>query len=464
MKVNLPMLRLVTYMRISTPLEILVKANKKFISALFLTGLTVAASCTLVSKPAHKADVVTVFLTGNELGTMKPCGCSGGQLGGLDRRSAVFNSVPAKSRLIVDTGSFVEGDSEQDIIKFDIIIRAFSLLGYDLVNLTEKDIATAENLGLLDGIGSLFNVISSLKPTDVNLATKFTKKFSLKNGTVAVTVAAFDAESSSIEQIGRLFTAPPGLQTVNILILNRCGPGIINSITKQAIVDCLVCPAESDEPALLSAPDKKPLVISVGRFGRYICNLQIKPAKDKGKPVLSFGLIPVEEELPQDSSLLALYEDYQQLVKEANLLERYPRFPLPDGLEYTGSESCKDCHEYEYEKWSATPHAAAYATLKTIGSAFDPECAVCHVVGMKYESGFFSEQKTGDLKDVGCEICHGPGSEHTKTLGIAKTTGPKLDCTNCHTPETSGDYAGNEELYFEKITHWREPKAAADVK
>ena len=464
MKVNLPMLRLVICMRILTPLEILVKANKNFIGVLFLMGLTVAASCTLVSKPAHKADVVTVFLTGNELGTMKPCGCSGGQLGGLDRRSTVFNSVPAKRRLVVDTGSFVEGDSEQDIIKFNTIIQAFSLLGYDLVNLTEKDIEIAESLGLVDSLGSLFNIITSLKPTDVNLATKFTKKFSLKSKTIAVTVAAFDVESAPIEQIGRLFTAPPGLQTVNILILNRCGPGITNSIMKQAIVDCLVCPAESDEPALLSAPDKKPLVVSVGRFGRYICKLQIKPAKDKTKPILSFSLIPVKEDLPQDSSLLALYEDYQQLVKEANLLEGYPRFPLPDGLEYTGSESCKSCHEYEYEKWSATPHAAALPTLKTVGSAFDPECAVCHVVGMKYESGFVSEQKTGDLKNVGCEVCHGPGSEHIRTLGTAKTTGPKLDCTDCHTPETSGDYAGNEGLYFEKIIHWREPKAADDVK
>jgi len=26
------------------------------------------------------ADVLTVFLTGNELGALKPCGCSGGQL------------------------------------------------------------------------------------------------------------------------------------------------------------------------------------------------------------------------------------------------------------------------------------------------------------------------------------------------------------------------------------------------
>jgi hypothetical protein len=442
MKVNLAMLRLVTCTCV----------------------LTVAASCILVSKPALKTDEITVFLTGNGLGILKPCGCSGGQLGGFDRRPTIFNSVPAKRRLIVDTGSFVEGDDEQDLIKFDIVVQAFSLLGYDVVNLTKEDIKIAGSLGLIEGIGSLFNIITSEKPTDANLPAKFTKKFSLKGKTIAVTVAASDAESATIEQIGELFTPQPGLQTVNILILNRCVPGIFNSITKKGIVDCLICPAESDEPGVISSPNKKPLVISVGRFGRYICKLHIKPAKDKGKPKLSFSPIPVKEDLRQEKSLLGLYEEYQQLVREANVIERIPRYTLMGGLEYTGSKSCKPCHEYEYEKWSNKPHAHAYATLKRVGSAFDPECVICHVVGLKYTSGFVSEQETADLKDVGCEICHGPGSEHNKTLGKAETAGPKLDCTDCHTPDTSGDYAENEELYFQKIIHWREPKALRDVK
>jgi len=85
-------------------------------------------------------------------------------------------------------------------------------------------------------------------------------------------------------------------------------------------------------------------------------------------------------------------------------------------------------------------------------------------VGLKYESGFVSVQETGDLKDVGCEACHGPGSEHIKSLGKAETTGPKQECVECHTPDNSGNYAGNEKLYFEKIIHWREPNSLRDVK
>jgi len=79
-------------------------------------------------------------------------------------------------------------------------------------------------------------------------------------------------------------------------------------------------------------------------------------------------------------------------------------------------------------------------------------------------SGFVSVQKTGYLKNVGCENCHGPGSEHIRTQGEAETTWPRSYCTDCHTPETSSNYAENEQLYLEKITHWREPNAVGDVK
>jgi len=217
---------------------------------------------------------------------------------------------------------------------------------------------------------------------------------------------------------------------------------------------------------IVSDPNKRPLVISVGRYGRYVGMLQIRSADAEDKLKLSFSAIPITEDLRPNSSLVELYKFYQQLVRDETLVEEYPRFPLRNGLEYMGSESCKGCHEHEdeYEKWSTKAHAHAYATLERVGSQFDPECVVCHVVGMQYESGFVSAEKTGHLKNVGCENCHGPGSEHIRSGGKVKTTKPKSGCADCHTPETSGEYAGNEERYLEKIIHWREPNTPGNVK
>ena len=107
-----------------------------------ISVLIIATSCELISSnsssteehksskitsstPVDSNDSITVFLTGNMLGALKPCGCSGGQLGGLDRRPAVFNTVPHEKRLLIDTGSLVEDPpSEQDTYKFDIILES----------------------------------------------------------------------------------------------------------------------------------------------------------------------------------------------------------------------------------------------------------------------------------------------------------------------------------------------------
>jgi len=410
----------------------------------------------------HKADALTIFVTGNELGALKPCGCSGGQLGGLDRRAAVFNRVPKDQRLIVDTGSLVKSHSEQDLIKFNIIIEAFRQLDYNLVNLTQKDIEIAQDLGLLSN-----PIVGFISPygTGEKITGRFRNQYLLKGKYVTISVLTFNVETSPIKQIREVFPREPGQQSVNILIINRCDDAIVSSIAEMGIVDCIICPSESDEPMVIGNPNKRPLVFSVGRFGRYVCGLRItEAAGGKGRPKLSFRAIPIKENLKQQASLVRLYQNYQQIVRQWNLLEEYPRFILPDGLKYSGSESCKACHEYEYSKWSRNPHARAYATLERAGTQFDPECAVCHVVGMEYESGFVSEQKTSHLKNVGCENCHGAGSEHIRTLGQSGFVKPKSACIDCHTPEHSGDYAGNERSFLEKIVHWREPKANSNVK
>jgi hypothetical protein len=411
-------------------------------------------------------DSLTVFLTGNVLGALKPCGCSGGQLGGFDRRPAVLNAVPEQNKLVIDTGSFVKSDSEQDLIKYHIIIQALQLLDYDLVNLAENDVEIGGNIGLLDGLESAFNVISPHSTDEMNVPAKFTRKFSLKGRTVLATIAAFDPESTPVEQIEGLFAQPAGVPTLNILILSNSGPGTIESIAKAApFVDCVVCPAESDEPAVIGNPMRRPLAITVGRFGRYICGLKVTAPARIGRPLrLAFKAFEVEESLPKDESLVNLYADYQQIVKDRNLLEKHPRFALPDDLEYTGSKSCESCHDHEFQKWSSKSHARAFSTLEQVGSQFDPECVVCHVIGMDYESGFISRQENGHLINVGCENCHGPGSEHILSNGATELAEPKSTCLDCHTPEHSGEYAGNEDAFMEKITHWREPNAAGNVK
>ncbi|MBN1804912.1 MAG: cytochrome c family protein [Sedimentisphaerales bacterium] len=443
----------------------------RLISCIFIALLCVSCESDVAAEKSAgtppKAESLTVFFTGNVLGELKPCGCSGGQLGGLSRRAVIFNSVPDDKRLVIDTGSFVNSQDDQDLIKYEIILQSLKELGYDLVSLSREDINTGKSIGLFEDIGSLFNIISYQQSSDVDIPARFSRSLLLKGKPVVITIAAFNAKSTPIEQAGRLFACDPAVKHVgiNILMLNHCDDAIIDFIARRMPeVDCIVRPSESDEPIVTGNPNRRPLIFSVGRFGKYVCGLQITESPDYSKPSLGFLSVPVTEELKEEDALVHLYKVYQQIVSERNLLEEYQRFSLPDDLKYTGSASCKGCHDYEYDKWSQNAHARAYSTLERVGSNRDPECVSCHVVGMKYDSGFISEQKTGHLKNVGCENCHGPGSKHVGSGGVTALTEPKSGCIDCHTPDHSGGYAGNEGAFLEKIVHWREPNTGGSVK
>jgi hypothetical protein len=408
---------------------------------------------------ADSPDEIVVFFTGNVLGSLKPCGCSGGQLGGLERRTSIFATVPKASRLIVDTGSLVQGDGEQDLLKFRILLEAMRLLGYDLVHFNPQDVEIASSLGVLNNADKPFDTIAT-NGHDTGLPRFFARQFVVGGHRICINVAAFDARTGPPGQVAGLFPDSGSAEPVNILILEGCeGQAVQNVLLAMPpAVDCVICPSDADEPRLISGPDDRPLAFTVGRFGRYISQVGISVSSQDRQLTLRFASTPVEEKLVKDDSLVRLYRSYQQLVDDSNLLEKSPRIPLPrQDITFVGSKACARCHDYEYEKWAAQAHARAFASLAKVGSDRDPECVVCHVVGMEYSGGFVTAEQTPHLKDVGCEVCHGPGSEHVLTSGQTRPGEPRKSCLKCHTPEQSGGYAGHEEEFMKKIQHWREP-------
>jgi hypothetical protein len=114
--------------------------------------------------------------------------------------------------------------------------------------------------------------------------------------------------------------------------------------------------------------------------------------------------------------------------------------PAPAGIaSYVGSEACKGCHDAAYAWWKRTPHGNAYATLERVHKEFNLSCVGCHVTGYNRPGGS-TVTHVADLKNVGCESCHGPGSLHAvagdqrahSTLNV-----PESSCRGCHTPEHS---------------------------
>ena len=107
--------------------------------------------------------------------------------------------------------------------------------------------------------------------------------------------------------------------------------------------------------------------------------------------------------------------------------------PAPAPAEFVGSTKCKKCHLAEHKGWETMRHGKAFDTLKagTVAEAktkhkFDPSkdytkdatCVACHTVGFGKPGGYQipadeeAAKKMKHLENVGCESCHGAGSNY----------------------------------------------------
>lgn len=135
---------------------------------------------------------------------------------------------------------------------------------------------------------------------------------------------------------------------------------------------------------------------------------------------------------------------------------------------YVGTNECKTCHTEAHEFWTGTSHASAMKTLEKRDKAWDEGCVKCHSVGygepggsvvgkLEYQAEVDGRTMRKNLRDVGCESCHGPGSAHrAEPVGddgapqsIQSGADPAV-CTDCHVPEHSPRF--NYETYVREIT------------
>jgi hypothetical protein len=121
--------------------------------------------------------------------------------------------------------------------------------------------------------------------------------------------------------------------------------------------------------------------------------------------------------------------------------------PVPDGEPtYVGSATCASCHAAAHSWWQKTPHGRAYATLVERHKEFNLSCVGCHVTGYGKPGGAtVTWNLEGALVNVGCEQCHGPGSDHVdaplgEKRGTMRRDTPESVCVGCHNEEHSDQF------------------------
>ncbi len=142
---------------------------------------------------------------------------------------------------------------------------------------------------------------------------------------------------------------------------------------------------------------------------------------------------------------------------------------------YVGSKKCKKCHIKEHKSWAETRMGQAFDILKPgthkeakekfnvqVDKDYttDTKCLKCHTTGFGEPGGYAipvpgnkkSIRRAKKLEGVGCECCHGPGSEYVKVfddilkskrkykveelyaVGLRKVD--ESTCKNCHNEES----------------------------
>lgn len=156
-------------------------------------------------------------------------------------------------------------------------------------------------------------------------------------------------------------------------------------------------------------------------------------------------LIPLRRSLPRDEKTAAEMRGLDAAVAAINLRHAPPPPPPEPGRAfYVGDARCGACHKQALAFWKTTVHATAWKTLVEVGKENDYKCTSCHVTGYG-EVGGSSLGHTKGLRDVQCEVCHGPGSIHVAEKGLEEpasvhTATPASTCTGCHTEQHSDTF------------------------
>ncbi len=425
---------------------------------------------------APPADAVRLLVSGSMLGRLEPCGCASGQLGGLARRVQHI-AEQRNYDLLIEGGDVVDTATELDLMK--LLTATTVLFGmpghrYDALGVGAKDLALprAEWTAFL---GDAPVVASNLTSSDETWPGRPFVEKDVRG--VKVRVASFllslpDAlrQGDSALQLVPTATAwtnalaGADAATRRVVLAHGTDTEIRALIPQLEPPPDLVVGVDNGfvEPTTSAVPVGGVPLVFAGIRGRVL--LAVTLFRDATGPHAHCELVPLpgSKTMPGgggDPDVRAVLLGHRHDVANQQVLGKVVRQrPTANGAAYVGNSACKTCHAPAFAVWEKSKHAHAWDTLEQAEkdptrygwpvTAY-PDCVSCHVVGFAEQTGFVSGDETPDLADVGCERCHGAGSEHvtsggTAKLGLIGGVAASMLCIQCHDFEQSPNFVYGE--------------------
>ena len=409
---------------------------------------------------------LAIAVTGQMYGYLQPCGCSQPQYGGLARRYNFLQSLRDKGWPVVavDLGDLSPRGGPQAALKYETAMTGLGLMKYSAIGLGKNEFYLPLDEALVIPLNNKQApriLAANLKVEEV-LPWKVVKEGKLSIGVAGVIGPNLIKEVEKFPNVK--FNANAGKQVLLDLAKNK--PDLVMLLyqgtaeeakkcaeictklhkddAKYPKVDVMLCLEKEEEPSGNAKKIGDTLIIGIGHKGRYVGVLGAFQTKANGPFELKYQLVSLgpEWETPEgkekDNPVMALMEDYAKKVKDRNYLTKFPRSKHPVQLtfanaKYIGSEACGNCHKHAYEVWKKVDkdghsHSHAFKSLEEAKHPslrqFDGECISCHVVGFQHNTGYGDpankERVNLKLLNVGCESCHGPGSDHANNPNNVK--------------------------------------------
>lgn len=401
-----------------------------------------------------------VYFTCDTHGRLEPCGCFSGQMGGLTRIQSWLERHRRDDSLLVDVGNSLAGQEDFRIIKYEHILEAFELMGYHALNLggaEAKIPRTTLQKILADSDAPLISA-SLIDEESGELIASPTRIVTLKGQKIGI-LGVLDPRSVpapgeglkvlSLDDAISRHLPDLAAECDEVILLAFAAEDEMKRLASEFYEFSLIIGGDVNQASQYLQKENESYLVFTSNEARTIG--QVTLARDQGSlTAKDFDIHLMRPNIPQSSELLALSKAYRETIRNTDLLIDHPERPGEDAVpgvkplaRYVGSDSCLQCHAEEGETWHASAHSHAFSTLVEKNSDADPTCLACHTVGFGTPSGYRRSFKKEKLTDVGCESCHGPGSEHVKAWQAGKVPSFKFrplgagDCMQCHHGEFS---------------------------
>lgn len=441
---------------------------------------TLALAVWYGTRPAPvQSPSLTFLFTCDVRGRLVPCGCFTGQLGGLTRIATMIGSRKADAVLKVDVGDAIEGTADYEVIEYRYLREAFAKMGYEALNIGHREAAlSAAQLRELKAQSPVPMLSANLLDRATGRPLFDTHRIVRRGAWRIALVGVLDprvgdalGEGLAIEKMETSLTGLlPQLkgEADFIVLLAFTDEAGLSALARQFYEVHAILGGDVAQPSPQLLRENRSFILATTNDSRAVGELGVKLEAGPRMTALGGDILLVSDQIPEHPEIVALATAYRAEIRGAKLALDDPanlQGDMVPGVKatatYAGSESCAGCHPSATQAWAKTGHAHAFATLHKVGADADPNCIACHTVGFGTPSGYRREMRGVRLVDVGCESCHGPGSQHVAERaagGDVLTHFRKLgsgDCQKCHHGEFSRPF--DYDAFWPLVRHGKEP-------